>query len=324
LFDTTRGSQLIRSTWLIWILSSVAAHLLVFALFPPFSSPERAAREISVPVNIRLTDQQQKPVESETPRSGSRTASAPKIQDSHGRPAKAKAQSLSYQDLLPPVFERSFPVVQVPIAPGEPGVNQRLRDPAQIPLQGFPGERAVRGDHSKAPYSGPSIRELRVEATNLSGLLNLPLGVRRSIMSGSASAVLLLHPDAIEIEHLWGGKEVRVALFEALLNPASFTMLLRTFEYLNSAYLIIRFHYETHFVSHHRFEFETTSNVFDNELEIRLHRYTQAPVYGVRGGITLEDRHSLKAKERDRQHWAKVLRSPAYGSSVRGYRIMPP
>ena len=248
------------------------------------------------------------------------------------KPVKLHPQYVTVVRLRPMPANEKASTIQSTVEPtlnqaGEVSSNKKkslkYRDLLTLPRlssNGLPIPSATAG---KNAYEGESLGELLAQTSELRAHFDLPLIFRRQISRGHAWANLVLRGDSIEIEYLGGDREMRAAMFDSLKAQASYQALMESFRFFKSKRIKISIQYETYFVPQAQSEFETERKVYDNELEITWKRYTQSPKYGIRGSA-IEDKHSLRAKKRDKRHWSRLINSSAYKKPIRKFRLTAP
>lgn len=179
------------------------------------------------------------------------------------------------------------------------------------------------GPDARRPYEGNKRSELKTENSLLSASFDLPLVLRRSISSGRARARIKEENGEIVIAQLGGKPEIRAALLECLQSPGSLEKLRRILRYFQSSSFQLTIEFSTENIADSPREFETSHEVFDKEIVIRMIRF---PAYAVAGAdpnalTTIDDEDSKKARERDRRHRSKLYDSPAYKHSLRNFPL---
>jgi hypothetical protein len=289
---------------LLRILSyGLAAHLLIgwaflFLMSPRAPRPSRPA----IPVQIHIAEKEKAANKAavKAVRPGSGGSGAP---SSTKRPSPSAGTSptnvIRYSDLLPQAAQGQLPLPAAGPAP----------DRALIP-----------GHRFKAGSSGVIKQKLMVDASVLSGALDVPLHARR-ISTGSEAFLRLVRVgrDRLKIVDLRGDPMLRAVLFENLHEPRVAALILELMEALQENSLPLTL--QTLSGAAGRLQDETDFTWIGRKLIIRKAAppESKAPA----GAISLPDEDAKKAVRLDRLEFERYQRSRAYRSAIQNYELPP-
>lgn len=281
----------------------LVAHLLIgwafFFFVPPRS---REIRRPLVPVQIHIA---------EKPKADAKTPLKPSGPGSGGRPGSKATAAPSptaptpsstpvpprYSDLLPQAVNGQIPLPEAPQA----------GDPSLIPGQQF-----------KAGSSGTTKQKLMIDASILSGALDVPLHARR-ISSGSEAFLRIVRvgDDRLKIIDLRGDPMLRAVIFEKLHEPRVAELILELMDELQETALPLTLRTLTGAAE--RLQDETDFTWVGRRLIIRKAAPPESKAPG--GAITLPDEDAKKAVIRDRLDFERFQQSRAYRSAIQNYEI---
>jgi hypothetical protein len=279
----------------------LAAHLLIGWAFFFFVSPlSREVERPLIPVQIHIAEKPRVPVKKATelsePGSGGHKASPSTRGASVAPPALPSAQT-NYSELLPQALKGEISLPE----PQESG------DPSLLPGQRF-----------KAGSTGATKQKLMVDASILSGALDVPLHARR-ISSGSEAFLRIkrLGKDRLTIVDLRGDPMLRAVIYENLHEPRIFSLILGLMEELQETSLPLTLRILTGAAG--RLQDETDFTWIGRRLIIRKAAppESKAPA----GAIALPDEDAKKALIRDRLEFERFQRSAAYRSAIQNYEL---
>ena len=283
------------------VVHGLLAHLIIgwaFFFFVPQRS--REIRRPLRPVEVHFTEKPTAPARKQKPSgpgSGGVRAS-PRAQ----RPSSAAMPSSStpqptYADLLPKALQGQ---IALPLA-GE------RDDPVLLPGQNF-----------KAGASGVTKQKLMVDASILSGALDVPLHARR-ISTGSEAflRVVRLDEKRLKIVDLRGDPMLRAVLFENLQEPKIRALILELMDALQETSLPLTLMTLTGAAE--RLQDESDVSWIGRRLIIRKSAppESRAPA----GALALPDEDAKKAVIRDRLEFERFQRSPAYRSAIQNHEL---
>ncbi|HET9238216.1 MAG TPA: hypothetical protein VFO10_13230 [Oligoflexus sp.] len=277
------------------LVYGLLAHLIIgWAFFFFLPSHSREIPRPRVPVEIHFTE---KPAPSAKGR-GTGGARAP----GRPRPASAPTPSVStpqttYADLLPKARQGQ---ISLP-APAENG------DAALLPGQDF-----------KAGTTGVTKQKLMVDASILSGALDVPLHARR-ISTGSEAFLRIVRLDGkrLKIVALRGDPMLRAVLFENLQESRIRALILELMDALEEDSLPLTL--KTLTGAAERLQDETDVSWIGRRLIIRKSAPPQSRAPA--GALTLPDEDAKKAVIRDRLEFERFQRSPAYRSAIQNHDL---
>jgi hypothetical protein len=283
------------------LVYGLLAHLIIgwafFFFVPPRS---REVRRPLIPVEIHYSEKSaptaKKPEKPSGPGTGKRSASARPRRSSASSPSSS-TPGPTYSDLLPQARQGQ---ISLPTA-GEHG------DSALLPGQNF-----------KAGTSGVTKQKLMVDASILSGALDVPLHARR-ISTGSEAflRIVRLDKNRLKIVDLRGDPMLRAVLFENLQQPRIRALILELMDALEETSLPLTL--KTLTGAAERLQDETDVSWMGRRLIIRKSAPPQSRAPA--GALTLPDEDAKKAVIRDRLEFERFQRSPAYRSAIQNHEL---
>jgi hypothetical protein len=288
--------MLIRS-----LFYGLVAHLLIgWAFFILIPTPARKASRPPIPVQIHITEKMRDATRKATKAvgPGASGSEAPSSTTKPSSPAGASTTKPSrYSDLLPRAVDGQLP----------PPAEGPVRDPALIP-----------GHRFKAGSSGVIKQKLVVDASILSGALDVPLHARR-ISTGSEAflRIVKVGTDRLKIVDLRGDPMLRAVLFENLHEPRIAALILELMDALQENSLPLAL--QTLSGAAGRLQDETNFTWIGRKLIIRKAAppESKAPA----GAISLPDEEAKKAILRDRLEFERYQQSRAYRSAIQNYEL---
>lgn len=283
------------------LVYGLLAHLIIgWAFFFFLPARSRTVQRPQVPVELHFTEKPaalaEKPEKPARRGSGGPRAGTAPPRAASSTPSLSTAQP-TYSDLLPKAREGQ---ISLPSA-GEDS------DSALLPGQNF-----------KAGTTGVTRQKLMVDASILSGALDVPLHARR-ISTGSEAFLRIIRLDEkrLKIVDLRGDPILRAVLFENLQEPRIRALILELMEALeeNSLPLTLK----TLTGAADRLQDETDVSWIGRRLIIRKSAPPQSRAPA--GALTLPDEDAKKAVIRDRLEFERFQSSPAYRSAIQNHEL---
>ncbi len=289
--------------WIRSLAYGLVAHLLIgWAFF--FFMPQRS-REIRrplVPVQIHIAEKPKAKVQTSLKPSGAGSGSRQRPKSSAAPPTPVTTPSATvvsprYNDLLPKAIQGQL---ALPETRGD-------GDPSLLPGQQF-----------KTGSTGTTKQKLMIDASILSGALDVPLHARR-ISSGSDAFVRLVRvgTDRLKIVDLRGDPMLRAVIYEKLHDPRVAALILDLMNELQENTLPLTLQTLTGAAG--RLQDETDFTWVGRRLIIRKAAPPESKAPG--GAIALPDEDAKKAIIRDKLEFERFQQSRAYRSAIQNYEL---